>query len=554
MKDAIREIYRNRNDFIMIGLTGRMGSGCSELSSFLSQNSDKHALAPVSVTDFSDDETRKKAIVYKHYKQNWHPFTVINTEDVITSFILESDFETFNNYLKDNGFIPLDETYKETFNEQHLLSTSIIKTDIHAIYLDEELNRAYDYIFATLPDFSKNMRSELSQKSFKNFNEVYRELGRHLRKNGSILSCNSESAEYIYTIANRINSFMGIIKRYNAIRKKRTYIVIDAIRNPFEVLFFRERYSSFYLFAINAEKEYIYNKLHTLISVSKEEIDELHANENPYYLVDSYESFISQNIQACIQKADIHLFNDEEKTDFFNQAIKYVSLIKHPGLVNPSRDEVMMQIAFTSKLNSACLSRQVGAAVTNAEGALKAIGWNSAAEGQTPCLLRSRNELLKGTASNAYSAYEKTPAFKSSLIKFAPSISEVNGLNDSFCFKTVYTESKEDERGNQVHTRSLHAEENAFLSIAKYGGEGIKGGTLYTTASPCDLCSKKAYQLGIERVVFVDPYPGIAREQILNTGMHPPKVDAFEGAIGLAYHKLYEQMLSYKDELYALRD
>lgn len=87
------------------------------------------------------------------------------------------------------------------------------------------------------------------------------------------------------------------------------------------------------------------------------------------------------------------------------------------------------------------------------------------------------------------------------------------------------------------------------MQLAKYGSEGIKEGVLYSTASPCELCSKKAYQLGIKRVVFIDPYPGIARKQILMSGLYPPKIDLFKGAIGRAYHKLYEQIIPFKDEL-----
>ncbi|WP_235846252.1 deaminase [Morganella psychrotolerans] len=60
------------------------------------------------------------------------------------------------------------------------------------------------------------------------------------------------------------------------------------------------------------------------------------------------------------------------------------------------------------------------------------------------------------------------------------------------------------KENNQVHTRSLHAEENAFLQISKYGGTGVQHGSLYTTASPCELCAKKAYQLGIKEIVFID--------------------------------------------------
>ena len=167
-------------------------------------------------------------------------------------------------------------------------------------------------------------------------------------------------------------------------------------------------------------------------------------------------------------------------------------------------------------------------------------------------MLRCADELFQNTKSISYSNYEKSDEFKNALRKFYPVFKDknLNGLNKSFCFKDIYNEDKKDK--NQVHTRSLHAEENAFLQISKFGGEGIRNGTLYTTASPCELCSKKAYQLGIKRIVYIDPYPGIAQKQILHSGSIPPILNLFNGAIGSAYHKLYEQILPFKDELEAL--
>lgn len=78
---------------------------------------------------------------------------------------------------------------------------------------------------------------------------------------------------------------------------------------------------------------------------------------------------------------------------------------------------------------------------------------------------------------------------------------------------------------------------------------GIEGGKLYTTASPCELCAKKAYQLGIKDIIFIDPYPGIAISHILSIGESKPNLIQFRGAIGRAYHKIYEQIMPYKDEL-----
>ena len=106
----------------------------------------------------------------------------------------------------------------------------------------------------------------------------------------------------------------------------------------------------------------------------------------------------------------------------------------------------------------------------------------------------------------------------------------------------------------KFYTRSLHAEENAFLQASKFGNSEILGGQLFTTASPCFLCAKKAYQLGIKRIVYIEAYPDISNEQVFDIGTHEIEIIHFRGAIGLAYQKLYEPLFPYKDELKALNE
>lgn len=216
-------------------------------------------------------------------------------------------------------------------------------------------------------------------------------------------------------------------------------------------------------------------------------------------------------------------------------------------------------VMITAKLNSGCLSRQVGAAVTNEYFSVQSIGWNTVAEGQTPCSLRNLYDLFKDEDEGAFSDFERfNEDFgqeKKKLIQaYEPVKMKLNGLNLSYCFKDIYTSSKEKQRNNQVHTRSLHAEENAFLQLAKYGTQGIKGGKLFTTASCCELCSKKAYQLGITEIYYIDTYPGISRSHILESGVNRPKMLLFNGAIGRAYVNLYTPFLPLKDEIEELTD
>ena len=72
---------------------------------------------------------------------------------------------------------------------------------------------------------------------------------------------------------------------------------------------------------------------------------------------------------------------------------------------------------------------------------------------------------------------------------------------------------------------------------------------MFTTASCCELCSKKAYQLGITEIYYIDTYPGISRSHILESGINRPKMLLFNGAIGRAYVNLYTPFLPLKDEI-----
>lgn len=275
------------------------------------------------------------------------------------------------------------------------------------------------------------------------------------------------------------------------------------------------------------EKGYRLSEIHEIDEVEKGKSD----FQKSYQLID---------IDKCIELSDIHLTHNgteiSKNRNLINQIFTYISLILHPGLIPPSSLERVMQVAFTAKLNSGCLSRQVGAAVTNEYYSVQAIGWNTVAEGQTPCSLRNLYDLFTQEDANAYSAYEKDDdSFSKYIYRASKAYDEalatkkLKGLTLSYCFKDIYTTINADkQKGNQVHTRSLHAEENAFLQLAKYGGQGIIGGKLFTTASCCELCAKKAYQLGIKEIYYIDSYPGISRRHILECGDIQPKMILFQ--------------------------
>jgi len=194
---------------------------------------------------------------------------------------------------------------------------------------------------------------------------------------------------------------------------------------------------------------------------------------------------------------------------------------------------------------------------------VRAIGWNDVPRGQVPCALRNVDDLRIARDQEAFSEYERTnDTLRAHIFEKHGRRHEklaAVGLPCSYCFKdaansSVFARGTNSVKGtNQVHTRSLHAEENAFLQLTSGGAAAIRGGRLFTTASPCELCSKKAYQLGIADIVYIDPYPGISIPQVLMTGREDarPQLRLFHGAVGKAYHRLYDAMLPIKDEIAA---
>jgi dCMP deaminase len=61
----------------------------------------------------------------------------------------------------------------------------------------------------------------------------------------------------------------------------------------------------------------------------------------------------------------------------------------------------------------------------------------------------------------------------------------------------------------------LHAESNAISKLAKNGGLGSDGSTIYVTVSPCLNCAKLIIQAGIKRVVYAIDYRDDAGTKLL---------------------------------------
>ncbi len=62
--------------------------------------------------------------------------------------------------------------------------------------------------------------------------------------------------------------------------------------------------------------------------------------------------------------------------------------------------------------------------------------------------------------------------------------------------------------------RAVHAELNAIIQCA-WEGVSSRGASVYTTDFPCVTCAKAMIQAGVERVVYLAPYPDRHSARIL---------------------------------------
>lgn len=365
----------------------------------------------------------------------------------------------------------------------------------------------------------------------------------------------------------------------------RGHFVIDALRNPSEVEYFRSVFTGFYLVSVNASEEtrrrrFTEDSLQNFTqdgptAGKKRSAEQVFAKVDRQDQGDSSfpKDSHTQNVSECAYLADISINNDCDSIrdpELLRKLVRYLSLITMPGCTQPTSDETMMHLAYGLSLRSTCISRQVGAVITDSEGYVLGEGWNDCAHGQVGCGLLTRRDYLPPNDLFALEPYRE-------IIEDVVDLRTVH-----FCFKDMMSRRealrKLDELSRKdpnlplleeaqvgiaqglgikrlEYCRALHAEENALLQAARNGGRGVKGGTIFTTTFPCELCAKKIRQAGISRIVYTEPYPGAISERIfLREGVGAPSVEQFEGVKSSAYFRLFKPRISPKDREAALAE
>ncbi|WP_311747637.1 anti-phage dCTP deaminase [Proteus vulgaris] len=145
--------------------------------------------------------------------------------------------------------------------------------------------------------------------------------------------------------------------------------IIDQFKNPDEIILFKEIYSdAFYLIGLlrneNQRKQNLKDE-----RISEENIAKL-------MIRDKKSKKYGQNTEETILQSDYFIKNVDNNDILRKDVRRFIDLMHGANNVTPTYDEIGMHNAYSASFGSACLSRQVGAAIMDDDGNILSTGCN----------------------------------------------------------------------------------------------------------------------------------------------------------------------------------
>lgn len=208
--------------------------------------------------------------------------------------------------------------------------------------------------------------------------------------------------------------------------------------------------------------------------------------------------------------AQRYLENDPKKSnpdwDINESLLRLINLVSHEKIERPKLSETAMYKAAGAGMRSACLSRQVGAALVDSEGNIISTGTNEVPKAGGGVYGESFDEdaeddrcfITKKICSNTV---EQSKISKQIAEDLKPFLAE--GVKDVELVQTL----KDGRVGGLLEfSRAVHAEMDALLAAGRQGKSTI-GSRLYVTTFPCHYCARHIVSAGVDEVQFIEPYP-----------------------------------------------
>lgn len=281
-------------------------------------------------------------------------------------------------------------------------------------------------------------------------------------------------------------------------KSRRHCFIIDSIKNQAEAKKFREVYgSSFYLIgAFSSFERKITNLIQTDTALREDAIKiiDLDFNQKGDY---------GQQVGKVFQTAD-YFFRLEGDNQADVKVQRLLKLILGAELITPSGAESAMFTAASASRNSACLSRQVGAAIAKQNGDVISTGWNDVPKfGGGTYDFGGKDERCFNNGQFCRNDQEKRQIVEQIVAEL-----EKKGAIDSANVSLAKEALTESRVGDLIEfSRAVHAEMHAILNAGKVGFGDLSKTVLYCTTYPCHSCARHIVAAGISEVYFIEPYP-----------------------------------------------
>lgn len=277
--------------------------------------------------------------------------------------------------------------------------------------------------------------------------------------------------------------------------------IIDSIKNPAELSVLRDVYGEMlWVIGVFAPEE-IRKKRLSDQGWDPNKISELFDRDA------KQEWDYGQGVRDTFFQSDFFVRNDGQNDEGLTATLaRHLEVIFGTPVRSPTNEEAAMYAAHAAAAMSACLSRQVGAAIVSEEREVIGIGWNDVPKyggglygsedgaadhrcfkwGQRVCHNDERKDRL----------YSEIYDGMKDLLRPGVTLEQARGVL-----------RKTDVRQLIEYSRAVHAEMAALISVARGNKAGLQGATLYCTTFPCHSCARHLVAAGIKRVVYVEPYP-----------------------------------------------
>jgi len=238
-----------------------------------------------------------------------------------------------------------------------------------------------------------------------------------------------------------------------------------------------------------------------------------------------------QRVEDTFPQADFFLRVDME-TDAERKVRvrRFLDLMLGTRIVTPTAHERAMYAAYSAARNSACLSRQVGAAMTSHAGDVISTGWNDVPRAfgglyETAGQNSSHDKdmrcwnLSNGRCFND----EEKNYLAGTMARRLREVGLVTNENEDKVMRLIRDDSQ--VKNLIEFSRAVHAEMHALLNAGSSHGGFIRGGSVFVTTYPCHSCARHLVAAGIKDVYFLEPY-----RKSLATKLHADAITEHEDA------------------------